>query len=77
MRNVTGSFLVSGVYLVCFIGPHITEYAVFTHVPAPYTALVLIGVYIWLSGEQRTDVGIFLAPLFPSFIARNLFTWVK
>lgn len=35
MRNVTGSFMVSGVYLVCFIGTHITEYAVFTHVIVP------------------------------------------
>lgn len=69
MRNATGSFLVSGVYLVCFIGPHITKCAVFTHDPVPYTALALIGVYIRLNGEQRADVGIFFT-LFPSFIAR-------
>lgn len=43
-----GSFIVSGVYLDCFIGTHVTEYAVFTHVTVPCAALGPIGVYIRL-----------------------------
>lgn len=47
--------MVSGVYLVCFIGTRVTEYAVFTHITGSSTALVLIDIYICLNVLRTWD----------------------